>query len=343
MKKIKSTDLSLETIVGMTQKELKSALNAKLTSIGYTPVSKKGFLYAEGDAPVLLVAHLDTVHKQPVSRILYSKDGNLMMSPEGIGGDDRCGVYMILQLIEEMRPFILFTEDEEIGCVGARDFAKSKIHPQVNYIVEMDRRGGNDAVFYGCDNPEFTEFVCSFDFEKAHGSFSDISVIAPKLGVAAVNISSGYYNEHSRHEYINLYEVERNIQRIKTMIQSDSPHFEYMERERVSLFNQMSFEDASLWDFSRLDQGKSKRKWLMYLPDTACLIMNGGYESTEVEQYLIDSSANVYHYLPELGAAVHSEGLEAYSQTGALLAFNRKHAEHVETLTLENALELLGA
>lgn len=58
MKKIKSTDLSLETIVGMTQKELKSALNTKLTSIGYTPVSKKGFLYAQGEVPVLLVAHL---------------------------------------------------------------------------------------------------------------------------------------------------------------------------------------------------------------------------------------------------------------------------------------------
>lgn len=80
----------------------------------------------------------------------------------------------------------------------------------------------------------------------------------------------------------------------------------------------------------------------MSLPETTVLIMNGGYESTEAEQYLIDSSGSVFHYLPELVAAVHSEGIEAYSKTGDLVSFNRKQAKHIETLTLETALEMLG-
>lgn len=89
--------------------------------------------------------------------------------------------------------------------MGARKFAKSKLRPEVNYIVELDRRGTNDAVFYNCDNPDFTEFVCSFGFEENYGSFSDISVVAPHLDTAAVNISAGYFNEHRLHEMIDTY------------------------------------------------------------------------------------------------------------------------------------------
>ena len=88
---------------------------------------------------------------------------------------------------------MLFCEDEETGGHGARAFTQSGIAADVHYIVEMDRRGDNDAVFYECDNPEFTEFVCSFGFSEEAGSFSDISVIAPYLKRAAVNISAGYY------------------------------------------------------------------------------------------------------------------------------------------------------
>ena len=71
---------------------------------------------------------------------------------------------------------VLFCEDEEVGCVGAKKFTRGSLRPQVNYIVELDRRGSNDAVFYRCDNPEFEDFITSFGFETAGGSRSDISV-----------------------------------------------------------------------------------------------------------------------------------------------------------------------
>lgn len=332
--------LCLESIVSMTQHELKQLLASELTGRGYQPVSKKGYLYAEGELPVLLVAHMDTVHKQAVKTLCYSKDSRYLMSPEGIGGDDRCGVHMILEIIREARCHVLFTEDEEIGCIGARAFAASKLRPQVNYIVEIDRRGSNDAVFYQCDNPEFTEFVCCFGFEKAHGSFSDISVIAPHLGVAAVNISAGYFNEHSLHEYIDLAAVERNIGLIREMVQSPTERFEYVERSYA--FNQMSFEDIRLWDFGGTWEGNPRRKFLMPLPEDSSLVV-GSYETFGSGAYLIDSSGNVYRYLPELDAAVYSEGAEAYASDGTSLAFNRKLARQMHILTLEAALELLGA
>lgn len=332
--------LRLETILQMTQRELKQALAAELSERGYNPVSKKGFLYAEGELPVLLVAHMDTVHKQTVETICRSRDDRFMMSPEGIGGDDRCGVHMILEIIREARCHVLFTEDEEIGCVGARTFAAGKIRPLVNYIVEVDRRGNNDAVFYLCDNPEFAEFVCCFGFEEARGSFSDISVIAPALGVAAVNISAGYYNEHSRHEYIDLTAMERNIGLLREMVQSPTERFEYVERSYS--FNQMTFEDIQLWDFGGCREGSPRRKFLMPLPEDSSLIL-GNYETPGSEAYLIDNSGNVYRYLSELDAAVYSEGAEAYAPDGTSLTFNRKLARQMHVLTLESALELLGA
>ncbi|WP_313530566.1 M28 family peptidase [Anaerotignum sp.] len=329
--------ISLKSIVKLSQQELKKALVDKLTEQGYSPVCQKGFLYAEGNVSVLLVAHLDTVHKQPVVNICYSEDRQIMMSPEGIGGDDRCGIYMILEIIKQARCHVLFTEDEEIGCIGASDFAKSKIRPQVNYIVEVDRRGSNDAVFYQCSNLDFNEFVCCFGFEEARGSFSDISVIAPQLGVAAVNISAGYYNEHSRHEYINLAEMERNTRLICEMVQSTTEKYEY--RERSYTYSQMALEDTRLWNFDGFGQ-VNRSKYLMSIPRDTSLVMEG-YESSETDAYLIDNSGNVYRYLPELGSVVHSEGLEAYAPGGKRITYNRKLAKKMQILTLETALQFL--
>lgn len=142
----------LKEILRMSQPVLKSHLESVLQKNGYQTVNKKGFLYAPGTVPVLLVGHLDTVHREKPQIICFSEDRRFVMSPQGIGGDDRCGVFMILQLIQCVNCHVLFCEDEEIGGQGARAFAKNKVKVKVNYIVEMDRRGDNDAVFYECDN-----------------------------------------------------------------------------------------------------------------------------------------------------------------------------------------------
>ena len=140
-------ELTFETILRLPQMDLKKTLKAELKSRGCPVTDKPGYLYAEGTIPVLLAAHMDTVHRQPVEQICYSADGAVAMSPQGIGGDDRCGVWMILQILCTAKCHVLFCEDEEVGCVGAKKFTRGSLRPQVNYIVELDRRGSNDAVF----------------------------------------------------------------------------------------------------------------------------------------------------------------------------------------------------
>ena len=84
-------ELTFETILRLPQMDLKQTLKVELKSRGYLVTDKPGYLYAEGTIPVLLVAHMDTVHRQPVEQICYSEDRAVAMSPQGIGGDDRCG------------------------------------------------------------------------------------------------------------------------------------------------------------------------------------------------------------------------------------------------------------
>ena len=330
--------LSFEEILLMRQKELKHALTKHLKGTGYTVTSAHGYLYAPGEIPVLLVAHLDTVHQQPPSILCYSMDGKYLMSPFGIGGDDRAGVYMILQIIRTVRCHILFCEDEETGGNGAREFAKSNIRPQVNYIVELDRRGANDAVFYGCDNPDFTDFVCGFGFAEATGSFSDISIIAPKLGTAAVNISAGYYGEHRPNEYIDLDAMEQNILRVSQMAAMTTEHFSYMER-RCS-FGQYSFlGQQSLFDAIGA-ASREQRRLLMPLPESARLVVNG-CEVAPVSHYLMDRQGNLYVYLKDLDAAVESESVYACGKNGENIRFCVADARHLQILTYESAIERL--
>ena len=52
---------------------------------------------------------------------------------------------MILQILRTTNCHVLFCENEEVGCVGAKKFTRGSLWPQVNYIVELDRRGSNDA------------------------------------------------------------------------------------------------------------------------------------------------------------------------------------------------------
>lgn len=217
------------------QKQLRKHCRKTLLSLGYEVYSEEKFLYAPGEVPVLLVAHLDTVHKNNCSCVCVSEEG-IVMSPYGIGGDDRCGVYMILEIVKELKCHVLFTEDEECGGVGASKFATHKVRNKcdVNYCIEFDRMGVNDAVYYDLDNVEFEDFISSFGyFKTSFGSYSDICDVAPALGVAAVNLSCGYFNAHTLHEYVDFNIMLRNIEEAKRIIKTPTEEFKWVEMART--------------------------------------------------------------------------------------------------------------
>ena len=40
------------------------------------------YIFAKGNIPIMLVAHLDTVHKTPVKELFYDKKKDVLWSPE---------------------------------------------------------------------------------------------------------------------------------------------------------------------------------------------------------------------------------------------------------------------
>ena len=223
-----------EQFVKMSQPALKKVMSRWLRERYDRVVETKDYIYAEGTIPIALAAHMDTVFAKPVENLFYDTRKNVMWSPEGLGADDRAGVFAIYQIVKSgLRPHIILSTDEEKGCIGAGELAKlpcpfNKLH----YIIQLDRHGTCDCVFYDCDNPEFTKYVEGFGFVEAIGSFTDITEYCPAWGVAGVNLSVGYYSEHTSCEILYVDPLLATIKKVMAMLQqSEIPKFPYVEDE----------------------------------------------------------------------------------------------------------------
>ena len=176
---------------------------------GHIQHLKGSFIMAEGDLPICLIAHVDTVFTFPPRKddFFYDQEKQILWSPYGSGFDDRAGITMIIQLIlKGYHPSIIFTFDEEVSGEGAKDLISYyKTCPfKCNALIELDRMNEKDCVFYQCDNKNFVKYIESFGFKEAQGSFTDISFIAPRWKIAATNLSIGYLDEHTISERLNL-------------------------------------------------------------------------------------------------------------------------------------------
>lgn len=230
--------MKLHTTLRHTQESLMDAIFSRFPN---AIIQDGEYILVPGDIPIMLVAHLDTVHKEPVREICTSKGGEYLMSPQGIGGDDRCGVYALLKLAEcgpTHHPWLLFCCEEEVGGLGSEAFAidwSNGLLPaslgELKLVIELDRKGNNDAVYYECDNTDLEDYMTSLGWKTEWGTFTDICNICPALGVAGVNLSVGYYNQHTNGEYICLSDLTSTIQRVKQIILTidELPRYEWVD------------------------------------------------------------------------------------------------------------------
>jgi hypothetical protein len=210
--------------------ELGSMLEALLDALGYTTYMTNKYLLgvppADRAIPLLLVAHVDTVFDKPPRKVFFDPRERVLWSPEGLGADDRAGVAMVCSVLVKkgLFPTVLFTEGEERGALGAAAFVSElgskEFLGNIRAIIELDRMHGTDAVFYDCDNPDFTEWVTAFGWKKGIGSFTDISLICPRTGIAGVNLSVGYHLQHTTTEHLYLDEWRASFGRLGQMLEA---------------------------------------------------------------------------------------------------------------------------
>ena len=252
-------------------KVMKHYLKSKYDKV----ITTRDYIVAVGDIPVALVAHADTVFKKPPQRIFYDKQKNVMWSPEGLGADDRAGVFAIVQIIKSgLRPTVIITTDEEKGGIGASALVRNMPEPptDLKYIIQLDRQGSTDCVFYDCLNKDFEKYVESFGFVTDFGSFSDISILCPAWKVAGVNLSIGYYDEHSVSETLYIGHMNSTILKVKNMLRDAkrADSYIYIENPRKKWFRySYPVEDDNYgWDPS---YGVSKEEWFeLMAPQIKC-------------------------------------------------------------------------
>lgn len=225
---MKNLDYNLfRTIARFSEKELYKFLVLFLRKQGYTSIIEDknlNYIYAIGDYPVGLVAHIDTVFYPCKDKDIYfDKTKKVMWSPQGLGADDRAGVFAIMELLRQFKdgkPSIIFTNGEESGLIGAQIFIEDFPLPAspINYLIELDRRGEKDCVFYDCGNPHFHSYIESFGFKTREGLYSDICVICEEWQIAGVNLSVGYFDEHSICEILNFNYLYSTIKKTYALL-----------------------------------------------------------------------------------------------------------------------------
>ena len=254
-KNLKKVNLELfATLAKMSDSNLLTGLWKYLSQSYYKKEETKAtndYLLCKGDIPVMLIAHVDTVFPKLPTEIYYDEEKSVMWSPQGLGADDRAGIFAILNILSKgYKPYLCFTNDEEAGGLGANALVRAYPEDRFNlkYIIELDRRGEKDCVFYRCDNENFIEYVESFDFVLNWGTFTDISIICPQWKVAGVNLSVGYFNEHSFVETLNFDYLFNTIEKVCKMLDdvNNIEKFEYVEDFQESIISSLYRRDLQL-------------------------------------------------------------------------------------------------
>lgn len=265
----------------------------------------KRYLYIPG-SPILplLIAHADTVHENLPKLILYDAKRNALSSPQGVGADDRAGVYAVLQLWEAARvkPGLLICDEEEWGALGAEDAARDlkkelAVYP---FLLEIDRKGKGEAVFYNDEPSFFRLFIKQFGFKDHHGLFSDISVLGEQLRKCSVNVSAGYYDCHTLKETLVLNHLDDTIKKVKRILADclinpgrDFPLPILTRKQKRKKKRKSRWEDAgNVWteDGSRVAWGPDYRAGRGFLDLRSSELNDRAIADAYFEKHVIDPS-----------------------------------------------------
>ena len=201
----------------------------------------------------LVLAHTDTVHSlcemyvneepQPnaqgdmkLSLKAYRKDNGL---PTGIGGDDKAGIFICLQLLERFDNIkAFFPVAEEIGCKGSLK-ADEEFFQDVGYAIQFDSTE-NDTMSLSLMGTQLFEYESDF-FKKSkgiilehgitewkHHPYTDAMVLSQKFSFACFNFAAGYYKYHTSEEYVVVEDVVNSTNLGESLIKElGEEHYQY--------------------------------------------------------------------------------------------------------------------
>lgn len=191
----------------------------------------KGNIYVtKGEAQYYpcVAAHMDTVHKDQIElvdkyfslNILEVIDGGLTFlrainpvsgTPTGIGGDDKCGVYICLELLKKIDNIkAVFFVEEECGMLGSKNLSQG-FFKDVGYLLQFDAPTKN-WFSYSCSgtplwSKEFFDNVSPVLKEHSIDNisidpFTDVVQVRKYFDFCCAVLPTGYYNQHTKEEFV---------------------------------------------------------------------------------------------------------------------------------------------
>jgi di/tripeptidase len=264
---------------------------AKTNNIDYY-VDKKGNLYltkgsdymTSGEYYPCVVAHMDTVHRShsdlienkvrlKIESSVYNEgeEGEfttlIAKHPEtdaqtGIGGDDKCGVYVCLEMFNRFDVLKgAFFVEEEIGMKGSKE-ADDNFFSNVGYAIQFDAPSSNwisevcsgvrlfDDEFKGEIKGTLNE--CGYT-NFSNDPFTDVNQLASKYDFNCLNLGCGYYRQHSNSEYVVVNEVYDSINAGEKLI-SKLGLIKYVNKKVVKkpILNESNYNYG--YDFDEYDE-----------------------------------------------------------------------------------------
>jgi di/tripeptidase len=194
-----------------------------------------------------VISHTDTVHNIDTINIseemLPNAQNELKLSykayndkgnPTGIGGDDKCGVFACLTLLQEL-PYLkaAFFVSEETGCHGSLK-ASEDFFSNVGYGIQFDAPENwmitekcfgqvlfdRETEFFETCDKVLTEGMNQNDMEYMVHPYTDVYALRGKFDFSCINISIGYYNYHTKNEYVVVEDVFNGIDMGRKMIEN---------------------------------------------------------------------------------------------------------------------------
>lgn len=178
---------------------------------------KKG----EAETYPCLASHIDQVQKThsrdfqaiETDDIIFGFSLNKKQQ-EGLGADDKVGIWIALRCLKRFDTLkAVFFVQEEIGCRGSSQ-CNMQFFDDCKYVIQCDRRNGRDLI----TNIGWTE-LCSeefinaldadkFGYKETAGMITDVGQLKENgLEICCINLSCGYYEPHTDHEFVMKAEI----------------------------------------------------------------------------------------------------------------------------------------
>ena len=202
-----------------------------------------------------LVCHLDQVQDVHSEDFCVKEENGTLygwseanQQREGLGADDKNGIWICLRCLEECpRLKVFMAVGEEKGCIGSNR-ADMSFFADSLYVLEPDCKGGEEIHTnlkgIPCASPEFEQTLLQFiihnsssseatesitKFIISPGKGSDIFALTLSgIGVSCANIPCGYHLPHKDDEYTVIAELEHSLAYIRHFVTTEHRRFPHV-------------------------------------------------------------------------------------------------------------------